>query len=313
MAPGPPQPGTPPSLAAFQRDFASRLARGLGGLLHVDVEVRPAGAGPADAASPAGGVWRLAEIASGARTADAGAEPVGADAPGRETAGRPGDRTAVELELSAEAAYGLFERLAGSGGGLPYVPDRPLTDIERSLLGPAANVAGTALHDAWPDGAPPLALAEAAEEAGTFSGQRASDAEPDASGRKKCLRPASGLRAAFKLSFGAIRGLLWLRLPGRVFASTGADGRQPVELSAELGETTLPREDVERLEVGDLLATGRSTREPVTVRVAGIPRFVGRLGKHNAHRAVTILKRLGSKGSGTIPGRPGSADASERG
>ena len=285
MAPGPPQPGTPPSLAAFQRDFASRLARGLGGLLHVDVEVRPAGAGPADAAPPAGGVWLLAEV----------------------------DADAVELELSAEAAYGLFERLAGSGGGLPYVPDRPLTDIERSLLGPAANVAGTALHDAWPDGAPPLALAEAAEEAGTFSGQRASDAEPDASGRKKCLRPASGLRAAFKLSFGAIRGLLWPRLPRGVFASTGSAGRQPVELSAELGETTLPREDVERLEVGDLLATGRSTREPVTVRVAGIPRFVGRLGKHNAHRAVTILKRLGSKGPGAVSGRPGSADASEQG
>lgn len=286
MAPGTPQPGTPPSLAAFQRDFASRLARGLGGLLHVDVEVRPAGGSAADAAAPAGGVWRLAEV---------------------------DDADAVELELSPEAAYGLFERQTGSGGGPPYVPDRPLTDIERSLLGPAANVAKVALHDAWPDGAPPLALAEAAEEAGTFSGQRASDAEPDASGRKKCQRPASGLRAAFKLSFGAIRGLLWLRLPRRVFASTGADGRQPVELSAELGETTLPREDVERLAVGDLLATGRSTREPVTVRVAGIPRFVGRLGKHNAHRAVTILKRLGSEGSGTIVGRPGSADASEQG
>ncbi|MDW7710285.1 MAG: flagellar motor switch protein FliM [Deferrisomatales bacterium] len=65
--------------------------------------------------------------------------------------------------------------------------------------------------------------------------------------------------------------------------------RVPVNLSADLVEQRMAIRDLLSLRVGDVLPLERETSSPVTVRVAGIPKFLGALGSRRRRRAVRIL------------------------
>ncbi len=69
-------------------------------------------------------------------------------------------------------------------------------------------------------------------------------------------------------------------------------GEAPVELSAELGTTTLRMGEVLALKVGDVVHLGTGREGPVLVRVAGRPHFHGAPGVSASNNAVRVTARL---------------------
>jgi flagellar motor switch protein FliM len=65
-----------------------------------------------------------------------------------------------------------------------------------------------------------------------------------------------------------------------------------MELSVSLRDIDVPASDAERLCDGDIVATGLPADGEVIVRLAGIPKFLARMGQVDGRRAITILRRL---------------------
>ncbi|MEI7837778.1 MAG: FliM/FliN family flagellar motor C-terminal domain-containing protein [Planctomycetota bacterium] len=73
-----------------------------------------------------------------------------------------------------------------------------------------------------------------------------------------------------------------------------AEGGRPLgimELTVTSLETGVPADELTTLAPGDILATEIDAGQDVVVRLAGIPKFVGRLGAYEGRRAVTISAR----------------------
>lgn len=260
--------------------FAEGLAAGLTALARTQVTVAPAAAGAAAEA----GAWPRFIVAALTRDPEFPPQPVAA-------------------ELSPELCFALFERLAGGDAADLDVPDRPLTEIERKVLTRAARATAAALRDAWPAGGDLPPLAAPAESAAPRSRDEAT---------------AEAWVAAFGVDVGGQPGALRLHMPldpGGLAGVAGVvcrhaeqqDGeqrpprapasRRPLDLVAALPDIDLSDEQLADLAEGDLLATGLPSDTEVVLTVAGIPRFVGRLGKHNGRRAVTITGKLGERAS----------------
>ncbi|GAB4257869.1 MAG: flagellar motor switch protein FliM [Deferrisomatales bacterium] len=60
-------------------------------------------------------------------------------------------------------------------------------------------------------------------------------------------------------------------------------------MQVNLGEGKMPIRDLLRLRIGDVVPLGRDTQAPVTVRVAGIPKFRAVFGARKGKRAAKIL------------------------
>jgi flagellar motor switch protein FliM len=251
----------PDDLRPFQEAFARAFAAAASALLRTEVCVRPAGLGRGDA--------RAGEHRTVCRL------PMATAAAGGAGEGGGGQ---LWLGLSAGAAYAAVDRLLGGGGEGGHIPERPLTAVERGLMRPLAEAARGSVLEAWP--AEGAALAPLRGEARAPGGDEGE------------------VIAAFTLEMDGRGGAAWLTLPSGALRPPAADARKPrqsVELSASLPQTPLPVEELTRLAPGDLLATGAEADAEVTVRVAGIPKYVARLGRHGGRRAVTITRRFGEK------------------
>ncbi len=62
-----------------------------------------------------------------------------------------------------------------------------------------------------------------------------------------------------------------------------------VEITVELGRTSLAAKDVLDLKVGDVLQLQQSVDQPVIAKVAGVPKFKGFAGQHKGNRAFQII------------------------
>ena len=67
-----------------------------------------------------------------------------------------------------------------------------------------------------------------------------------------------------------------------------------VEVNATLAETTMTLSDLQGLEVGDLILTGRQSESPVTLLVEGRPKYLAALGQHQGGRVVRVLRSIRS-------------------
>ncbi|MCE9545023.1 MAG: flagellar motor switch protein FliM [Planctomycetia bacterium] len=211
----------------------------------------------------------------------------------------------LALEIGPAILYPMLDRLlGGSGREAQAPPQRALTAIEQRLSARLCGVLIEELRRAWQAAVPMDVTA-----GGIVS---------DPSGLN-FVGPDEGVIAVeMDLSFEAARGPLRLCLPGKSLApildrlaavrlapdgrlaapaadarrATAAHGGSTVELVAQLVDTTITRDELAHLEVGDIITTRHATADPVLVTIEGIPRFEARVGQQDGQRAVMISARV---------------------
>ncbi len=191
------------------------------------------------------------------------------------------ESSAVWVELPAGLAYACVDLLLG--GDLDegvYVPCRPLSGVERGLLRRVVRRIGACLSRCWP-----VQPSPEFRPADDGAGDRAADGP---------AHMAPVLVLSFGVSVGPASGQVRICAPESLLGSPpeSSDGRVatggPVEVSVTLPEFAMSADDVASLSPGDILVTDTPSDGQVVVRVAGIPKYVARLGACNERRAVTI-------------------------
>ncbi len=71
--------------------------------------------------------------------------------------------------------------------------------------------------------------------------------------------------------------------------------RAKATLSVDLAERKIPLRDLLALRTGDIVALGRQIRDPVTIKVAGLPKFSASFGSRRGKRAAQILALISGK------------------
>ena len=253
--------GSPEFREALDR-FADQLAGGLSAFLGAEAAMLFLGGESSPEAIEAAATLRLGRIC--------------------ESDSAQGAIRAVDLLLSPEAAMRLVGRLLGEPVGMTTPSDRPPTDIEARLLARLTPLARAALQASWPRADRPSLL------------------PPDEDGAPEGASVSERALAAFRLTLGEpdqrpAAANLWLSLPSGLLpaapAGPASEGTM-LELTAELPETALSDEDLAGLQPGDLIETEAEAGGQVVLRIGGIPRFLGRLGRHNGRQAVTVIRRI---------------------
>ena len=282
----------PRAVAGLRRmhgDFCQRLGVGLSALLRAEVRLRLADIQQTrwdDFASRLPVPTCLSVLR---------AEPLGAGA---------------TLIVSPAILYPMLDRMLG-GAGHPTspIPRRPLTEIELRLTRRILQAAIRELQMVWREIVPLTLRGDRVE---SESGNVAIAGEAE-----------TVIVMACEVAVDERRGPLFFCLPTSAIephvrrlataalvdgSGTGAALRQAVpsaggaivELTAHLAETTMTHEELLDLQVGDIITTPRPATEPVLVTVEGIPKFHGRVGRHQGHLAVRIEERIVA-GSGSKP------------
>lgn len=202
------------------------------------------------------------------------------------------DGAAGCVEITPPIAFPLLGTLLGGGEIEACVPDRPLTRIERRVLGRVASWVAEAATAVLPGG-PPLRPA------------------PDDDSAEDLAADRNVVVLTFTLELHHQVGTLRLCLPqelapphlareahhhatGRYVPAedAGPTSSAPLELSVTVEDCAIPAEDLADLARGDILVTDAEAGGEVIVRVAGIPKYAGQLGAADGKRAVKITRRL---------------------
>jgi len=184
----------------------------------------------------------------------------------------------VWLEFSPPLAFVIIDCLLGDPQPGQFVPRRPMTGIERQLLARVAVLARDCLRR-------PAAGGESKR---SFS----VGALPESIGD----RPAGALTATFEISVAEESGTMRIcvaeatRRAESSFAAAGESA--PIELSATITDTDIDAADLAGLACGDVITTDTLAEGEVVIRIAGIPKYLGKLGAMNGKRAITITRRL---------------------
>jgi len=188
----------------------------------------------------------------------------------------------VWLSMELSLTRSLLDRLLG-GQLAPYCgPCRALTELETQLALRIAEACREAVQAAWPE----LRLSAASPEASPSPHRNVTDAVA---------------RGDFEIRSGALTGNLALTIPWRrvldiccAQASGAADspnaefGPSGAVVSAIVARATIPQEDLNRLEVGDLIPVNQVHDQLVQVVVDGRVRFLARPGEIEGRRAIRI-------------------------
>lgn len=230
--------------------------------------------------------------------ADADARPVGA------------------IEMDEQLAFRAIDRLLG-GSGPVWVPQRPLTALERMVAMLPAERTLDLLSQAWGERLPaPLRL-------------EGFESSPDALAGAGVEVPA--LLTTLELAAGEERTRMRLCVRADVFAEPSADnGRDPREearrdalrpetrariegslrgatlpITVRVPEFRVPLRTVAELTVGALIPTGHPKEAPLDVVVGGHRRFEGAPGKVGRNLAVRLLGPVGAGPDEPDPLEPG--------
>ncbi|MCE9547255.1 MAG: FliM/FliN family flagellar motor switch protein [Planctomycetia bacterium] len=216
------------------------------------------------------------------------------------------------LIISPAILYPMLDRMLG-GNGHPSspIPRRPLTEIELRLARRILQAAVRELQTVWREIVPL-----------TLRGDRV---ESNCDNLAIATEEETVIVIACEIALDESRGPLYFCLPTsaiephvrRLATAAMADasganaalrqaaasaGGAIVELTAHLAETTMTHEELLDLQVGDIITTPRPATEPVLVTVEGLPKFHGRVGRHQGHLAVRIEERI-SAGSSPEAGK----------
>jgi len=192
-------------------------------------------------------------------------------------------RQAIHVEFAPEIAAPIIDMLLGGPGIAASVKGRALTAIERRVLRHMAEAVAGRLSRSFGAAAP-----KRVEVAGDGRGPAAAQAPAD----------AGAVLLTFRLTGRGASGAMRIHMPADLAEAMlpPRAQRQPsgstVELTAAMPETSLPAEQAGSLAAGDIVVTETPPDGEVTVRVAGVAKFAGRLGVCNGRRAVTITRRL---------------------
>jgi len=190
------------------------------------------------------------------------------------------------IEQHPSLLFPLLDRLLG-GGSLPSaVLRRPLTDLESRLV---KSITGDMLKEvtaAWSQ-VVPLQLSLQQMES-----------------NPKLVRVAlpgdDWFVSVLKISFGDNVGRLrvglskssvenvFLQVVNSVSPLEHGEGNEAVQLQVTLAETTLKRESLMDLRVGDILKTDTDESESATLRMDGVPRFLVVPGVRSGRKAIQI-------------------------
>lgn len=270
------------AVGALAEAFAERVARAAGNLLNAPFHARVVCVTPQTDAQFLAGV--------GAPTCCYALRP-----PPARTDGPPErlPQSTGWVELDREFAFVCIDRLLGGAVDQAYLPDRPLTAIERKLLRRVLAVSVEGLHAAWPrqtGGADCLSAGrfELAEGWGCRPLAKAAQGQPAVTVRLEVA--VSGHVGMMRLCLPAT-ALDGLEMPRRAPAVRNAG---PMELSVALPDIVACADEVRGLAPGDIITTDTPVDGEAVVRVAGIPKFAARLGASGGKRAVTLTRRIGA-------------------
>jgi flagellar motor switch protein FliM len=210
------------------------------------------------------------------------------------------------LELNPSIAFTMIDRMLG-GSGETAGPDRALTEIEQNVLDAVVDLVLQHLTETWKAIVDVEFRVHARET------------------RPQMLQVTSAneimILLGFDVRIGEARGMLSICIPASAIESmedkvtqgwhrqprTPTDqeqmhlrvnlGRLPLPVTA-LIETHLLARDLVDLEPGDVVALGRSAREPIDVHVGRIRRFCGRLTRNQTTAAVRV-ESLSGEGAGS--------------
>jgi flagellar motor switch protein FliM len=207
------------------------------------------------------------------------------------------------LEISPSIAYPMIDRMLGGGREMAVVAKRPLTPIERRLMGRVTTLFGQELRRAWQT---VIDVSPAVERVET-NPQLLEIFAPD--------EPIVAIK--FELAIGESRGNMTLCLSlsnlatirrasaregamrgasNSTASTTGLDISPPagptVELVVHLARTKIGAAELAGLEVGDMIATGTPVNSPLPVSLDGAIRFHGRPGAFQGRKAVRLTEAI---------------------
>ncbi|MFD1705891.1 flagellar motor switch protein FliM [Siminovitchia sediminis] len=207
------------------------------------------------------------------------------------------------MEVQPDIAYAMLDRiLGGRGTGMNKISH--LTDIEMKLLTNLFTKSLGPLQEAWSsiteiepklseiEVNPQFLQAVSPNESVVVISMHA--VIGDTSGTINIVIPHVVLEPViFKLT-----AQYWMesgtkeRKPEAVEALKNNIKDAHVEVSAELGKTDLTIRDFLSLVTGDVFQLQKRIDEPLTVNVAGVPKFLGQPGMRHNHLAVQILNMI---------------------
>jgi len=210
------------------------------------------------------------------------------------------------LELSPLIIYPIIDRLLGGSNHDLFIPQRSMTVIEIRLVRTILERAMTALTEAW-EGVRTVKFTLGEMESNPHIVQ---------------IVPPNEVVVVlgFEIKLTNRAGTMSLCIPFNViepviedlnaqswFMTDKADAhreaermiadrlsRAPLEITAELAETTMRLAELRSLEVGDIIMTQKNAALPVKVFAGGVPKLLGQMGQYRGRRALKIIRRLNS-------------------
>jgi flagellar motor switch protein FliM len=194
------------------------------------------------------------------------------------------------LDQRPAIVFPMLDRMLGGGREPAFVPARPLTEIELRLLARLNRVVMVELARAWRTWAEIDPRIERVESRPAAARIVPGD---EFVTRVQWDVTLESYRSAWTLCLpSTAMNSLWSKLPAAHSAGwqalTEADRANAVEMVAVLAETTISRDELANLCVGDIIATDQRIGTPISIMVDGEPRYTAQLGASSGHKAVRI-------------------------
>ena len=206
------------------------------------------------------------------------------------------------LEISPLIIYPIVDRLLGGSASQLYIPQRPLTAIERRLVCKITDRAEAALAEAWANITPV-----------TF---KLVDTESNPQLVQIVPPNEVVVVVGFEMKLGGRTGTSSLCIPFNVIEPVvdklsrqswhayrrgrGNDGlrrtiaekleRAPLKAAAVLAETTITLEDLLHMTRGDVITTDKPASSPIVLEVEGRRKFLAHVGQYKGNRAVKVTR-----------------------
>jgi flagellar motor switch protein FliM len=205
------------------------------------------------------------------------------------------------LELNPAIAFTMIDRLLGGTGATPG-PNRALTEIEQNVVDSVIKMMLESLGETW------KAITEVEFR---IQGRETRPQMLQVTGPNEVV-----ILVVFDIRIGETRGMMNLCIPASAIETVGekfAQGwhrrrreptaqeeawlhanltRVPLPVTALL-ETSLPARDFLELRKGDVLLLNHAATDPVSVHVAAVPRFEGRLTREVGSVGIMIQRVAG--------------------
>ncbi len=214
----------------------------------------------------------------------------------------------IILDINPSILYPMIDRLLGGGREPTPVSRRPLTEIERRLVGRITSLFLEELKRAWENVAvlqPEVVRVES-------NPQLVQIVPPN----------EVVVLVSFELTLGEIRGMANLCIPynsieriasklsANSWASYGKRQASPeagerigktlrgsrVQVVVELAKTSITTGELVSLRVGDIITTKKDVHRPLLVKVQGVPKFYARPGIFKGRKAVCIEEIISDAG-----------------